>query len=179
MRPRRPRTSFRKRRIDAKVLRPKPGRQKDPLRRTPLDIALGRWSLDNSRTYIANDLTSRLFSPYDLNRHGPTRCATFSPKASISRGFRARRSPCLSPPPTCAPGADASSATPTCRPTCCSPRPACRRCFRSSPSETRPIGTAAIPREEGRSGEHQHRRVVQEARDEEPPFDHHCLTVNE
>lgn len=44
--------------------------QFSPFRRTPLDIALGRWSLDNSPTYIAYDLTSRLFSPYDLNPQG-------------------------------------------------------------------------------------------------------------
>lgn len=37
-----------------------------PLRRSPLDVLLGRWSLDHSPAYIAFDLMSRLFSPYDL-----------------------------------------------------------------------------------------------------------------
>jgi NTE family protein len=38
-----------------------------PLRRTPLDIVLGRWTLDYSPAFIAMDLMSRLFSPYALN----------------------------------------------------------------------------------------------------------------
>jgi NTE family protein len=38
-----------------------------PLRRSPLDILLGRWTLDFSPTFVALDLASRLFSPYDLN----------------------------------------------------------------------------------------------------------------
>src|SRR5262249_13692688 len=41
-----------------------------PIQRGPLDILLGRWSLDNSPTYLAIDLMSRLFSPYDLNLTG-------------------------------------------------------------------------------------------------------------
>jgi NTE family protein len=41
-----------------------------PLRRTPLDVLLGRWSLDSSPAFIAMDLASRLFSPYDLNPGG-------------------------------------------------------------------------------------------------------------
>jgi NTE family protein len=41
-----------------------------PLQRTPLDIILGRWTLDNSPAYLAVDIISRLFSPYDLNRTG-------------------------------------------------------------------------------------------------------------
>ena len=38
-----------------------------PIRRTPLDVALGRWTLDTSPFYIAFDIASRVFSPYDLN----------------------------------------------------------------------------------------------------------------
>jgi NTE family protein len=38
-----------------------------PFRRGPLDILLGRWTLDSSPAFIALDLASRLFSPYDLN----------------------------------------------------------------------------------------------------------------
>ena len=41
-----------------------------PFRRSPLDIMLGRWTLDNSPLFIAMDLMSRLYSPYDLNPGG-------------------------------------------------------------------------------------------------------------
>lgn len=37
-----------------------------PFRRTPLDVMLGRWSLDHSPLFIAMDLMSRVFSPYEL-----------------------------------------------------------------------------------------------------------------
>lgn len=38
-----------------------------PFRRTPLDILLGRWSLDHSPAFVAYDLLARVVSPYDLN----------------------------------------------------------------------------------------------------------------
>lgn len=38
-----------------------------PIRRSPLDVFLGRWTLDTSPFYLAFDMASRLFSPYDLN----------------------------------------------------------------------------------------------------------------
>jgi NTE family protein len=41
-----------------------------PLQRTPLDVLLGRWTLDHSPAFVALDLASRLFSPYDLNPGG-------------------------------------------------------------------------------------------------------------
>jgi NTE family protein len=41
-----------------------------PLQRTPLDRLLGRWTLDTSPAFIAFDLMSRVFSPYDLNPCG-------------------------------------------------------------------------------------------------------------
>jgi NTE family protein len=41
-----------------------------PLRRTPLDVLLGRWTLDHSPVFVAMDLMTRLFSPYDLGPHG-------------------------------------------------------------------------------------------------------------
>ncbi len=44
--------------------------QFSPFRRTPLDMMLGRWTLDTSPLFIAFDLTSRLLSPYDLNPQG-------------------------------------------------------------------------------------------------------------
>src|SRR5262245_22572811 len=41
-----------------------------PLRRTPLDVLLGRWTLDHSPVFVAMDLMARLFSPYDLSPSG-------------------------------------------------------------------------------------------------------------
>jgi len=41
-----------------------------PLRRTPLDVLLDRWTLDHSPVFVAMDIASRLFSPYDLNPGG-------------------------------------------------------------------------------------------------------------
>ncbi|KTD40400.1 patatin-like phospholipase family protein [Legionella parisiensis] len=40
------------------------------LQRGPLDILLGQWSLDYSPFFIAMDILSRVFSPYDLNPLG-------------------------------------------------------------------------------------------------------------
>jgi NTE family protein len=41
-----------------------------PIRRSPLDVFLGRWTLDTSPFYLAFDLMSRVFSPYDLSFAG-------------------------------------------------------------------------------------------------------------
>ncbi|HEX5507531.1 MAG TPA: patatin-like phospholipase family protein [Pseudolabrys sp.] len=41
-----------------------------PIRRSPVDVMLGRWTLDTSPFYVAFDLASRVFSPYDLNPRG-------------------------------------------------------------------------------------------------------------
>jgi NTE family protein len=41
-----------------------------PLRRSPLDILIGRWTLDTSPVFLAFDLMSRVFSPYDLSAMG-------------------------------------------------------------------------------------------------------------
>jgi NTE family protein len=41
-----------------------------PLRRGPIDVLLGRWTLDSNPFYMALDLASRMFSPYDLNPAG-------------------------------------------------------------------------------------------------------------
>ncbi|RUR33349.1 patatin-like phospholipase family protein [Vreelandella andesensis] len=38
-----------------------------PIRRSPLDMLTGNWSLDNSPGYVAMDLLSRLVSPYQMN----------------------------------------------------------------------------------------------------------------
>src|ERR1700730_6999001 len=41
-----------------------------PIRRSPLDVLLGRWTLDTSPFFVAFDLAARLFSPYDLTPRG-------------------------------------------------------------------------------------------------------------
>jgi NTE family protein len=41
-----------------------------PLQRSPLERLMGRWTLDTSPAYLAIDLMSRVFSPYDLNPIG-------------------------------------------------------------------------------------------------------------
>src|SRR5271166_5387891 len=41
-----------------------------PFQRGPMDVLLGRWTLDSSPIYVAMDLMSRLVSPYDLNPRG-------------------------------------------------------------------------------------------------------------
>lgn len=62
-----------------------------PLRRGPLEVLLGNWTLDNSPMFVAMDLASRVFSPYDLG------VAAFNPLRDIlarSIDFdRLRRSP--------------------------------------------------------------------------------------
>jgi NTE family protein len=41
-----------------------------PIRRSPLDVLMGRWTMDTSPVFLAFDLVARLFSPYDLNPGG-------------------------------------------------------------------------------------------------------------
>jgi NTE family protein len=41
-----------------------------PFQRGPLDVLLGRWTLDHSPLFVTLDLMSRLYSPYDLNPTG-------------------------------------------------------------------------------------------------------------
>ncbi|TDR92899.1 patatin-like phospholipase family protein [Enterovirga rhinocerotis] len=41
-----------------------------PFQRSPLDIWLGRWTLDHSPLFVAMDMASRVFSPYDFNAAG-------------------------------------------------------------------------------------------------------------
>lgn len=61
-----------------------------PLRRTPLDMLAGRWTLDTSPAFLALDLSARLFSPYDLNPAGGnplcailTECVDFPQIATV------------------------------------------------------------------------------------------------
>lgn len=46
------------------------GARFSPFQRGPLDILLGRWTLDHSPAFIAMDLMARMVSPYDLNPGG-------------------------------------------------------------------------------------------------------------
>ena len=41
--------------------------QFSPIRRSPIDILFGEWSLDYSPGYIAAEALSRVFTPYDFN----------------------------------------------------------------------------------------------------------------
>lgn len=41
-----------------------------PLQRSPLDVLLGRWTLDGNPLFLALDLSARVLSPYDLNPRG-------------------------------------------------------------------------------------------------------------
>ncbi len=41
-----------------------------PFQRGPLDVLLGRWTLDHSPVFAAMDIMARVFSPYDLNPRG-------------------------------------------------------------------------------------------------------------
>jgi len=41
-----------------------------PLRRGPMDVMLGRWTIDSNPFYMAFDFASRVFSPYDVNPGG-------------------------------------------------------------------------------------------------------------
>ena len=57
-----------------------------PFKRGPLDLILGRWTLDSSPMYVAMDLMSRLVSPYQLNPKGTNPLREYSGR---SRRFRA------------------------------------------------------------------------------------------
>ncbi|SDD03648.1 patatin-like phospholipase family protein [Paraburkholderia lycopersici] len=43
------------------------GARFSPFRRGPIDILLGRWTLDHSPIFVALDMMARVVSPYDLN----------------------------------------------------------------------------------------------------------------
>ena len=131
----------RSRRSGAAFPRPPPSARSQ---RSPLDVLLGRWTLDHSPAYVAMDMMARVFSPYDLNpRQAQSAARDPVETHRLRRAWRARRSSSSSPRPTCAPAARACSAMPSSPPTCCWPRPACPPCSRRSRSTARPIGTAA------------------------------------
>jgi NTE family protein len=56
--------------LDAYWLRVSRAAAFSPLQRSPLERMLGRWTLDTSPAYLAMDMLSRIFSPYDLNPTG-------------------------------------------------------------------------------------------------------------
>src|SRR6266404_9494832 len=41
-----------------------------PLQRSPLDVLLGRWTLDHSPFFVAMDIMARVVSPYNVNPMG-------------------------------------------------------------------------------------------------------------
>jgi len=41
-----------------------------PFQRSPLDVLLGRWTLDHSPFFVAMDIMARVVSPYDMNPMG-------------------------------------------------------------------------------------------------------------
>jgi NTE family protein len=41
-----------------------------PFQRSPLDVLLGRWTLDHSPFFVAMDMMARVISPYDMNPMG-------------------------------------------------------------------------------------------------------------
>ncbi len=51
-----------------------------PFQRSPLDVLLGRWTLDNSPLFVAMDLMSRVVSPTASIPAGRTRWPTSWPR---------------------------------------------------------------------------------------------------
>ena len=101
-----------------------------PLRRAPLDVILGRWTLNSSPLYVAMDIMSRLLSPYDLNPMGNNPLRAIWPKQSISSGWREHLRSSSSPLPMFGPDVVTCSRTTLLRRTFCSPRPVCPPCSR-------------------------------------------------
>ncbi len=87
-------------------------RRFSPLRRSPLDVLLGRWTLDHSPVFVAMDLMSRLFSPYDLESGGPNPLRDILAECVDFRAtHRRRRSSCSSPRRMSTPAEAVCSAT--------------------------------------------------------------------
>jgi NTE family protein len=101
-----------------------------PLRRGPLDVILGRWTLDSSPIYVAMDLMSHLVSPYDLNPMGKNPLRAILAEQSISSGWQEHRRNSSSRQPMSGPAAVTCSGTTLLRRTFCSPPPVCPPCFR-------------------------------------------------
>ena len=83
-----------------------------PLRRGPLEILTGRWTLDYSPVFAAFDLAARVLSPYDLNPLGVNPLRQILTESVDFARLAAARSACSSRPPTGGRAAAGSSATP-------------------------------------------------------------------
>ena len=103
-----------------------------PFQRGPLDRLLGRWTLDHSPAYRRDRPDgARVLALRPRPRRPNPLADDPGRERSTSAAWPARRSSSSSPRPTCGPAAAACSATPSCRPTCCWPRPACRTMFQA------------------------------------------------
>ena len=76
-----------------------------PFQRGPLDVLLGRWTLDSSPMYVAMDLMSRLVSPYDVNPMGKNPLTRDPWRTDRFQGSRAIADPSLHYRYQCAHGA--------------------------------------------------------------------------
>ena len=90
-----------------------------PLQRTPLDVLLGRWTLDHSPVFVAMDLMARVFSPYDLATRAipPSRrwCGNAAPRIRFSfRSIRSNGRGCRALPATFSTGSTRSRSMPCC-----------------------------------------------------------------
>jgi hypothetical protein len=83
-----------------------------PFRRSPLDVLLGRWTLDHSPMFLALDMIARVVSPYDLSPTPVNPLRRSSQTVSTSTSCVPRASSFSSPRRACAPGRGACSAMP-------------------------------------------------------------------
>ena len=104
--------------------------QFSPLRRSPIDVLLGRWTLESSPIFIAMDMMSRLFSPYDLNPKGSNPLRDILTEIVDFERVAQRRSNFLSPLPTFRRVVGACSEIAICQSTRCWPRLVCPPCFK-------------------------------------------------
>ena len=74
-----------------------------PLQRSPLDVLLGRWSLDHSPAYPGFRPDGRVFSPHDLGIGGPTRWKRVLARSIDFACANAPHRSFSSPRPTCGP----------------------------------------------------------------------------
>jgi Patatin-like phospholipase len=116
-----------------------------PFQRGPLDVLLGRWSLDHSPMFVAMDMMSRLFSPYDLNPNGDNPLHKVLVETIDFKRLSQTRSSCSLRPLTSTPAEEGYSGTAKSRPTPSSRQPACPHFSRLSRSTASTTGTADTP----------------------------------
>jgi NTE family protein len=82
-----------------------------PVRRAPIDVLLGRWSLDHSPAFAMIDILHRLASPYDFNPLdiNPLRDLVAATVGTSRRSGRRARSSSSSRPPMSRPARCGSS----------------------------------------------------------------------